>query len=330
MIEKRLRNVVISGYGYKIKSKKNLILIKGENEKIYLSPKEIEQLIIAGAVSLTSDVVRTLINNGVDLVFIGHNPNFFARVVKNDYNFITDLWRKQIILTEERKLEISKEIVDCLIYNKIRMLQHLEKNRDIDFFDEIDYLQSRKIDVKECDSRISLMGIEGDATKAYFFAIRKVIPEEFGFTRRVKHPPLDPINSMLSYGYTILFSRVSYGLMLAGLNIFEGIFHESYRDRMALAYDLMEEFRQPIVDRVVMTEIVRGRVRDDDFDIRPEMCYMKDGFKKSYLDALYTRFEDKYNYYGKSIEFLDIIFEQAKKLAKAIERNVSYKGFRYR
>jgi len=233
-------------------------------------------------------------------------------------------------MDEERKLEISKEIVDCLIYNKIRMLQHLEKNRNIDFYEEIEYLQNKRGDSKDCDSKISLMGVEGDATKTYFSAIRKIIPEELGFIKRVKHPPLDPVNSMLSYGYTILFSRVSYELMLAGLNVFEGIFHESYRDRMALAYDLMEEFRQPIVDRVVMTEVVRGRVKKDDFDMKPEMCYMKGGFKKSYLDALYTRFEDKYNYYGKSIEFLDIIFEQAKKLAKAIERNVSYKGFRYR
>ncbi|HEC88435.1 MAG TPA: CRISPR-associated endonuclease Cas1 [Thermoplasmata archaeon] len=330
MIEKKLRNVVISGYGYKIKSKRGLILIKGEEDKIYLSPREVEQIIVAGEVSITSNVVKLLLTNGVDLVFVQHNPKFFARVMRNDCNFITNLWRKQIVMTEERKLEISKEIVDCLIYNKIRMLQHLEKNRNIDFCEEIRYLQNKREYLKECDSKISLMGIEGDATKVYFSGIRKIIPEEFGFSKRVKHPPLDPINSMLSYGYTILFSRVSYGLMLAGLNVFEGIFHESYRDRMALAYDLMEEFRQAIVDRVVITEVVRGRVSKDDFDIKPETCYMKDGFKKSYLDALYTRFEDKYNYYGKSMEFLDIIFEQAKKLADAIEKNINYKGFKYR
>lgn len=330
MIEKKLRNVVISGYGYKIKSRRGLILIKGEEEKIYLSPREIEQIIVAGEVSITSNVVKLLLTNNVDLVFVQHNPKFFARVMRNDSNFITNLWRKQIVMSEERKLEISKEIVDCLIYNKIRMLQQLEKNRDIDFYEEIKYLQDKKEYTQECNSKISLMGIEGDATKIYFSGIRKVIPNELGFMRRVKHPPLDPVNSMLSYGYTILFSRVSYGLMLSGLNVFEGIFHESYRDRMALAYDLMEEFRQPIVDRVVVTEIVRGRVNNEDFDVHPEMCYMKDEFKKNYLDALYTRFEDTYTYYGKNMEFLDIIFEQAKKLAKAIEENGKYVGFRYR
>lgn len=330
MIEKKLRNVVISGYGYKIKSKKGLILIKKEGEKIYLSPKEIEQIIIAGEVSLTSNVVKLLLNNNVDLVFVHHHPNFFARIVKNDYNFITDLWRKQIVMTEERKLEISKEIVDCLIYNKIRLLQQLEKNRNIDFSYEINCLKERRKDVIDCVEKLSLMGIEGDATKIYFSAIRKIIPKEFGFVRRVKHPPLDPINSMLSYGYTILFSRVSYGLMLAGLNVFEGIFHETYRDRMALAYDLMEEFRQPIVDRVVLTFVVRRMVKVEDFRITKDMCYMEENFKKKYLDSLYNRFEEKYNYYGQKLEFLDIIFEQAKRLANAIGKDKKYIGFRYR
>ncbi|MEM2583006.1 MAG: CRISPR-associated endonuclease Cas1 [Candidatus Thermoplasmatota archaeon] len=330
MIEKRLRNVVVSGFGYKIKSKENIILIKKEDEKFYFSPKEVEQLIIAGEVSITSNVVKLLIENGVDIVFVEHNPSFFARVVKNDYNFITQLWRKQMILTEERKLEISKEIVDCLIYNKIRLLQSIEKNRDVDFSSDIGYLERYREEIESYKDKISLMGCEGEATRAYFSALRKLIPEEFGFIARVKHPPPDGVNSLLSYGYTVLLSRVSYALMLSGLNIFEGVYHESYRDRAALAYDLMEEFRQPIVDRVVLTEIVRGRVKKDDFFIKNGMCCMKDELKKSYLDALYTRFEDKYNYEGASMEFLDIISEQAKKLADAIGRDKKYIGFKYR
>ena len=68
----------------------------------------------------------------------------------------------------------------------------------------------------------------------------------------------------------------------------------------------------------------------EDFEIRPDMCYMREDFKRNYLDALYTRFESKYTYDGKNLEFLDIIFEQAKKLARAIEDNSAYKGFRYR
>lgn len=330
MIEKRLRNVVVSGYGYKIKSKKGVIVIKKENEKFYFSPREVEQLIIAGDALITSGAVINLLKNGVDVVFVEHGPNFLARVVRNDYNFITDLHRKQIVMTEERKLEISKEIVDALIYNKVRMLQHIEKNRDIDFSTEINYLQEYRNGIWNIASKNILMGIEGEATKIYFSALKEIIPKELGFRKRIKHPPLDPINSMLSYGYTILFSRVSYALMLAGLNVFEGIFHESYRDRMALAYDAMEEFRQAIVDRVVITMVVRNMVSVNDFDLKEDMCYMKDDFKRKYLDLLYSRFEERYKYEGRQIEFLDIINEQAKKLANAILKDEKYNAFRYR
>lgn len=81
-----------------------------------VSPKEVEQIIIAGESSITSGVVRLMLENGVDLVFVEHKPtNFFARVVRSDYNMITDLWRKQIGMSEERRLEIAREIVDCSI-----------------------------------------------------------------------------------------------------------------------------------------------------------------------------------------------------------------------
>jgi len=66
---------------------------------------------------------------------------------------------------------------------------------------------------------------------------------------------------MLSYGYTVLRSRVEYALFLAGLNPYEGILHSTYRERPALGFDLMEEFRQPVVDRVVLTMIARNEVK---------------------------------------------------------------------
>lgn len=296
-----------------------------------MSPKEVEQIIIAGESSITSGVVRLMLENGVDLVFVEHKPtNFFARVVRSDYNMITDLWRKQIGMSEERRLEIAREIVDCSIYNKMRLLQSAAKNRGMDFDEEIAQLNSMRDALRDADGDNALMGVEGCATRAYFGCLRRLFPEEFGFTRRSKHPPLDPINSMLSYGYTVLLSRVEYGLMLAGLNPYEGVLHVAYKNRRVLSFDLIEEFRQPIVDRVVITHVGRGRIKVEDFERRPEMCYMKDAARRGFLDALYRRLEDRYLYKGQRMEFLDIIFEQARALARAIGNDERYKGFRYR
>lgn len=332
MIERRLRNIVISGYGVKVSRKDELIRISPkEGNPVQVSPREVEQVIIAGEASITSGVIRLLQKNGVDLVFVEHDPaNFFARVVRSDYNMITDVWRKQILMDKGKRLAIAKEIMDCAIYNKLRILQSLAKNRAVDFDREVEYLNNRRATLHGIKSNAALMGVEGDATKTYFSALRKIIPAEFGFARREKHPPHDPMNSMLSYGYTVLNSRVEYALMHAGLNPYEGILHVAYRNRPALSFDLIEEFRQPIVDRVVITQITQHQVRADEFDQREDMCYMSERVRQMFLDALYQRFEDEYTVHGERLEFLDIIFEQAKLLAKAIGNNERYGGFRYR
>lgn len=258
MIERRLRNIVVSGFGSKVFRENELVkIVTKEGEQVQVSPREVEQVIIAGEASITSGVVRLLLENEVDLVFVEHKPtNFFAHVVRSDYNMITDLWRKQIVMGEDRRLEIAKEIMDCAIYNKLRILQSLAKNREVDFDKETEYLKGR---------RAALRSI-----------LRKIIPEEFGFEKRERHPPHDPVNSMLSYGYTVLKSRVEYSLMRAGLNPYEGVLHVAYRNRPALSFDLMEEFRQPIVDRVVITQITQKQVREDEFERREDMCYMSE------------------------------------------------------
>ena len=274
--------------------------------------------------------MRLLIEHGVDLVFIGRNPRSFARVMRGDRNFVTDLWRIQLLMSEGRKLEIAKEIIDSTIYNKIRLLQSLAKNRSIDVSDAVKELKKHRNNIKKIRDIDVLMGVEGDSTRRYFENIRKFLPQKFKFKKREKHPPPDPINSMLSYGYTILKSRCEYALFLAGLNPYEGILHSTYRNRPALSFDLMEEFRQPVVDRVVMTMTARKQISEDDFKFTPNGCFIDGEGKKLFLDLLYTRFESEYEYHGKKLSFLDIIFEQAKRLVNAVKNDEKYMGFKYR
>lgn len=121
-------------------------------------------------------MIRLLLEHEVDLVFVRHRPNFFARVVRGDQNFITDLWRKQISMNEDEKRSIAQEIVDCSIYNKIRLLQSLAKNRSIDFKPEINRLNQNRNACPSATTRETLMGLEGDATKTYYTALKKIIP----------------------------------------------------------------------------------------------------------------------------------------------------------
>lgn len=330
MIRNQLRNLIVSGYGYKIKRKNNLFVISSAEETYYFSPKEVEQLIIAGDVLITSAAIRHLLEYGVDIVFVNQRSRFFARVMRTDENKTMFLWQKQLELSDERRMQIAREIVDSAIYNKIRFLQQLARNRDIDLTDTIQALRVQRGQIKTVVSPMVLMGVEGYAAKIYFHCLSRVIPGSFHFLRRRKHPAVDPVNAMFDYGYAVLLSKVTHALLLAGLNVYLGVLHETYRDRMALAFDLMEEFRQPIIDRVIITLLARNMIHEEDFKQENGMCRMTPRMKKMYLEALYTRFEQPYTYRNTMIEFQDIIVHQAKALAFSIVNDCPYRGFRYR
>ena len=101
-------------------------------------------------------------------------------------------------------------------------------------------------------------------------------------------------------------------LLVAGSSPYEGIIHASYRNRPSLSFDLTEEFRQPIVDRAVITQIVRKQVSPDDFVYEEGGCFINGTAKRAFLEALYSRLEQEYMHQGERMQFFDIISKQAK------------------
>ncbi|HEX5494721.1 MAG TPA: CRISPR-associated endonuclease Cas1 [Mycobacteriales bacterium] len=113
----------------------------------------------------------------------------------------------------------------------------------------------------ECANRDELMGMEGAAARAYFDALGRLVPEPLRFTGRNRQPPLDVVNSALSFGYTVLAGEAVTALAAAGLDPAIGLLHTSTGRRPSLALDLMEEFRPLVVDQVVMTAARGGTLR---------------------------------------------------------------------
>jgi CRISPR-associated protein Cas1 len=181
----------------------------------------------------------------------------------------------------------------------------------------------------EPEDNSALMGYEGMASNIYFRALKALIPEDLGFNNRIKHPSPDPMNAMLSYGYGILYSKIRLALMKVNLNPFCGVLHAAYKSQEALVYDFIEEFRQPVVDRTILTLIGRKQVSPEDFIVGAERCEFKDYFKKQFASSILSRLESGTKYEGENKEFGEIINLQAKKLKDAIENRTDYKAFVY-
>jgi CRISPR-associated protein Cas1 len=132
------------------------------------------------------------------------------------------------------------------------------------------------------------MGVEGQAAAVYFPAYSALLPEPFRFGCRSAHPPADPSNSLLSFGYTLLHQNVYSALKTVGLDPRIGFLHSARREFPALACDLTEEFRAPLVDRMVLDFLSSENVGTADFNSTPRGCWMRPEVRHKFIERFET------------------------------------------
>ena len=149
----------------------------------------------------------------------------------------------------------------------------------------INYLKEKIQDVYNCNDRETLMGLEGKCAKQYFSVFDRMIlqqKDDFFLTSRTKRPPLDRVNAVLAFLYTIMTAQYASALEGVGLDSFLGFYHAMRSGRSSLACDLVEESRC-IVERIVITMINLKILNRNDFEIQVSGAVMlnQEGRKKS-------------------------------------------------
>lgn len=178
--------------------------------------------------------------------------------------------------------------------------------------------------IMEAGSREDLMGQEGIAAKAYFSVFNELIlrnEKDFHFDGRNRRPPLDPVNAMLSFAYTLLGNEIAGALEAVGLDPAVGFLHTLRPGRASLALDLLEELRAPLADRFVLSQINLGAVTGSDFAQKENGAFfLKDDARKKFLAAWQKRKQETliHPYLKEKIPWGMVAYAQAMLLARHI------------
>ena len=164
----------------------------------------------------------------------------------------------------------------------------------------------------------SLMGHEGNAARHYFAAFGKMVRREFSFARRSKRPPKDPVNALLSLGYTLLYHEMHTAVEVVGLDPYLGFMHEVDYGHAALASDLCEEFRF-LVDALVLGLINRGELQQHDFqESETGGWFLVDTARKKFYAAFERKIRTEISHGEQTISYRRLFFNQAEQLARVI------------
>lgn len=312
----------------------NIVLLK-EQEKLGRLPlHNLESIVSFGYTGASPALMGYCAERNISLVFLTMNGRFLARVIgKSKGNVI--LRKKQYRISEDEAMsaKIARNFIIGKIYNTKWIIERMTRDYplriDVAQFKEVSqYLSSIILEVRKCEDLERLRGLEGQAAISYNKLFNQMIlqqKDDFYFHIRSRRPPLDNVNAMLSFAYTLLANDMASALEGVGLDAYVGFLHRDRPGRVSLALDVMEELRGVYADKFVLSLINKKVVNKDDF-LKKEngAVIMTDEARKRFLSAWQNKKQEKitHPFLGEKIPWGLVTHVQALLLARYLRNDL--------
>lgn len=268
----------------------------------------LESVTLAGSgISISADAVSACCERGIPVVFMDAQGTVYASLYAAGLVGTVLTRRAQLLAYgDERGFALAQAITWAKLTNQAATLRYwarLRRDSDPAQADALlDYANSvldqattieRLTPVPIDDVRESLMGYEGSAARAYWAGARLMLPDSFGWPGRIGRGATDPINSLLNYGYGMLYAEVERAIILAGLDPYAGFLHADRPGKPSLVLDLIEEIRQVSVDRPVIGLAARHYAIKQD-----ERGRLTDETRRDFADKILAHLDSPVRYDG--------------------------------
>jgi len=291
---------------------------------------QVRAIYLYGAIQLTAQAAESCLEHNIDVAYFAASGRFLGLLRGLPASGV-DARLGQARLFEESffRLKLARECIRAKISNQRTMLM---RNGDVP--DRVLRLLAEARDATE-DTRdlTELLGVEGAAASLYFEQFASMIKGaewKFDFAGRNRRPPRDPVNALLSLGYSILAKELAGVCHAVGLDPFLGFMHQPRYGRPALALDLMEEFRPLIADSVAITLINRGEIDIGDFIRSATGTFLNEQGRRRFWEAWFRRIdtEVKHPEFGYKMSYRRMLEVQARQLWRVVRGDApTYHGF---
>jgi len=252
-----------------VKEGRHLLVKKGGGIYNTLFTYKLRQLLLFGNIEITHNAMCQLMRNNIDTVFLTQYGRYLGRLASPESKNVF-LHKKQYLLLEDAAfgLRMASSIVAGKLGNMATLLLRIKRTRKQPFAGRLaEQIQNLFPKLSDADSIDSVRGYEGRGSAIFFEGFRYGFVEDAGFTKRVRRPPTDPVNSVLSLLYTFLMNRVYAAVRIAGLDPYPGFLHTIDYGRYSLVLDLMEEFRSIIADTLTLSLFNLKILQKNDFHV---------------------------------------------------------------
>ena len=316
------------------KDYQRFIIHVAEKPKMEVPIREVQQIMVFGNIQLSTPVIQACLQEEIPVIFLSQSGLYHGHLWSES---ATNLDHQLVQVAKRHDHDFQFHVCQAIVYGKLmnskQLLLRLNRKRKITEVEKSIFGISQDIDyLKLVDNVDSLRGYEGVAAARYFPAFGKLITNpKFEFSLRNRQPPTDPINSLLSFGYTLLFNNVLSFIIAEGLSPYLGNFHYGERQKPYLAFDLMEEFRSLIVDSLVLKIINNSVFNPQDFDIAASTggVYLNQSARKVFLKNFEARMNEETSHpdLQSPVTYRHVIHLQVRRYKQCLLSGINYEAF---
>jgi CRISPR-associated protein Cas1 len=306
------------------------VSVKGEVQR-KLPGQQVRAIYLYGAVQLTAQAAETCLELGIDVAYFSPAGRFIGMLRGLPASGV-DARRGQYRLFElpGARLQLAREVIRAKIHNQRVMLM---RNGEVP--ERVLQLMAGFRDATARARELTeLLGIEGSAAALYFEQFESMLKRredwKFDWRGRNRRPPRDPVNALLSLGYSMLAKELTGVCHAVGLDPFLGFMHQPRYGRPALALDLMEEFRPLVADSVAISVVNRGELGPEDFIRSANGTFLNDRGRKVFWEAWFRRLDTEVSHpeFEYKMAYRRMLEVQARQLWRFVRGEAAgYHGF---
>lgn len=318
-----------------ILSKKDYaMLFENQEEKHHIPVETTEQLNIYGNVTLASGVLNTAASQKIRLGFFNSYGNLIGYFLPERDNISVKTALKQYACYADsaKHLAVAKSLEEAMLHNLRANLRYYSSRKKAGLSEPIDKLSCWINRIWKAASIEELRLIEARARQEYYHSFNIMINQtDFSFSKRTRRPPEDELNSMISFGNTLLYNRFLQIIWKTSLDPRIGILHTSERRRFNLNLDFADLFKPIISDRIIFSLVNRLRIRKSEHFCQPDSggVHLNQEGKEIFIEEFESKLSKKISIRGQEYSYLQWMEREVHRYLKFLVEDEPYHPFKY-
>lgn len=278
--------------------KDNSLCFRKDGKNVYIPIEGTKEIYCLNEVSINTKLLDFLSSNNIIVHFFNYHKGYSGTFYPKDKYNSGRLLVKQVQAFSEKRLDIAKAIVKGIGVNICEVLYHYYKHNKKEVKETIDWIKNEffnrvdgSINIKE------LMAVEGEVWQRFYSDFKYILPEDFVMNKRVKRPPDNPINALISFGNTLLYTKTISAIYRTHLDQRISFLHEPSEGRFSLSLDISEVFKPVIVYRTIFDLVNNKKLKvEKHFEKKVNYCLLNEEGRNIFIEAFEERMESVFSH----------------------------------